>query len=190
MSEQKTLHVDAAYWDRGWRNVPDMTGARRLLDAPDLREIAAALVIELPLRDVLDVGCGTGRAAQVCTSYVGTDIAPSAIEYCERKKIPAMLMTGSHDLPPGQFQTVLCISVFTHMGRDERRAYLAAFARKADELIADIIIGDGTGDVAVWTAVREEFEADLREAGYVHSHPVDFQWDDHVHSYCFAEQVA
>lgn len=180
------MHKDASYWDRGWRNVPDMTGARHLLDAPDLKEVLGSFGIPLPLKNVLDVGCGTGRASQLCDGYLGTDIAQSAIDYCAKKKIPAVLMTGPDDLPSGPFDVILCISVFTHVDRAERRSYLDAFAARVDVLVVDIIKGDGSGNVAAWTAVPEEFEQDMRDCGFEFASPADYRWDDHVHSYYVA----
>lgn len=61
---------------------------------------------------------------------------------------------------------VVCLSVFTHIDRDERRAYLQAFAARAPRLLVDIIPGDGAGGVALWTAQVVEFEADLHDAGF------------------------
>lgn len=154
------------YWNRGVDHVPVMTGAATLLDASDVPEIAAALGIGLPLRQVLDVGCGTGRLAQHCTGYLGVDIAPDAVEYCRRAGLVARTITGPDDLPGAVFGWVACLSVFTHVGRSARAAYLARFARLAPELLVDILPGDGRGTMAAWTAEPRKFEAQLRRAGY------------------------
>lgn len=181
------MHKDMAYWDRGMQHVPSVTGAAHLMAAPDLRAVLDGFNLQTPLRDVLDVGCGTGRAAQLCTRYLGVDIAPSAISYCMYNETPAQLITGASDIPAGPFDMVLCISVFTHMGREERRAYLAAFHTRTRQLIADIIRGDGSGDVECWTALEDEFVEDLAEAGFTVRGIADYQWDMHIHTYAFAE---
>lgn len=184
-------HPAAAYWDRGTRNVPDMTGARHVLDAADLRLVCARLDIALPLRgDVLDVGCGTGRLAQICEPghYYGFDIAPSAVAYCRTFGLFAQVMRGPDDLPDAGFGWTTCVSVFTHMDRAERQAYLAAFARISPELLVDIIPGDGSGDVAYWTADAPTFEADLAAAGYAIVARTDHSWDDAPHRFYHARR--
>jgi SAM-dependent methyltransferase len=184
------LHPDAGYWNRGVANVPDMTGAKHLLDCRDLIAILDAVGVNRPLPRVLDVGCGTGRAFDVSDgNYVGADIAQAMVDYCTARGRAAMVIGGPDDLPPGPFANILCISVFTHMDRKERRAYLAAFATRGAALLADIIKGDGSGSVAAWTARPEEFEQDLRDYGFAFRAPADFKWDSHVHSYYYAERV-
>ncbi len=177
-------HPFAAYWDRGETNVPDMTGAKHLLDARDLRAVFTALGFELPIMGhVVDVGCGTGRLSQlVAGSYLGFDIAPSAIEYCRRRDIDARLIDGpdAYAIP---CDLLTSISVFTHIDRAERQRTLAVFARHAPEIVVDIIPGDGSGGVELWTAVPAEFEADLAEAGYTIQAQCDYQWDWDMHRY-------
>ena len=183
------IDPDVAYWDRGVRNVPDMTGAKQLLDAQDLRHVAEAIGIDLPFRGtVLDVGCGTGRASQLCEAYVGADIAPSSVQYCKRRGLDARVVGESYDIVRmlKAFNTVLCISVFTHISREKRNEYLAVFAdvaatpRKGFRLLVDIIQGDGNGDVSLWTSVDEDFRIDLAANGFVVLGAADFRWTDGV----------
>lgn len=179
-----------AYWDRGVAAVPMMTGAATLMRGEDILEHAERLGLSLPLTNVLDVGCGTGRVAAFCSGYLGVDIAPSAIGWCQAHGVPATLIEGPADLPQTfhdldrcadcqrldflqqmaqarpTFDWVVCLSVFTHIDRDERCAYLTAFAARAPRLLVDIIPGDGSGGVALWTAQVTEFEADLHASGF------------------------
>lgn len=161
-----TLSPEAQYWDRGVDLVPMMTGALAVMDATDVESIAGELGIALPFRNVLDIGCGTGRASKHCDGYMGVDIAPSMVEFCRRRSLKADVITGPADLDRGPFDWVLCLSVFTHISREERQAYLAAFARRAPNLLVDIIPGDGTGSVAMWTAQEEGFIQDAVKAGF------------------------
>jgi len=176
-------HPYAAYWDRGESNVPDMTGARHVMDGRDLEAVCAALEIETPIPDVLDVGCGTGRLARLCDGYYGVDITPSAIAYCATRCIPASLIVDPHDLPSGARQWIACISVFTHISRSERMAYLFRFSQIAPNVLVDIIPGDGSGAVEMWTAEPDAFEEDVRRAGFEVVGHYSHAWDNSLHRY-------
>lgn len=185
------MHPDAAYWDQGEKNVPDMTGAKHLLDARDLRVVFEHFGVPIPIRSVLDVGCGTGRLAALCQDYYGVDISVSARDYCRAHGILADLIGGAHDLAVirDPFDLVTCISVFTHIDRSERQGYLHAFAAiKAPALLVDIIPGDGAGNVALWTARPDDMMADLTDAGFTTLRWVDQAWDKHTHRYFYAEK--
>lgn len=175
-------HLYASYWDRGTANVPDMTGARDLLDARDLVEVCGRLGITLPLVNVLDIGCGTGRLAQIAEGYVGCDIALSAVDYCAEKELDARLIDKPGDIS-GAFGWVTCISVFTHIDRDERIDYLRWFARLAPDALVDIIHGDGGGSVQVWTADDATFRADVLACGFEIVAVTDLTWGDTSHRY-------
>lgn len=183
-------HQFASYWDRGERNVPDMTGARLLLEANDLPILAESLGFTLPLVDVLDVGCGTGRIAKHCVDYHGVDIAQSAVDYCRHRGLRADLIHSVTDLPDDTYGFITAMSVFTHIDRPERQAYLAEFAKRAPFIMVDIIAGDGSGDVAMWTAVPSEMEDDVRSAGFSILAQKELQWANfHKHLFYFAERL-
>ena len=185
-------HPHAEYWDKGAANVPDMTGARHLLDGQDIVATCAALGIALPLGDVLDVGCGTGRLAPFCQGYLGLDIAQSAVDYCRARGRQASVISGPHEVMlAGRRATVCALSLLTHMDRPERQDYLRAFRGVARQLLVDIIPGDGSGNVARWTAVPEEFERDLLEAGFTVLAQVERPWDtgDSLHRFYHAEAI-
>lgn len=184
-------HEFAHYWDRGVANVPDMTGARQLLDAHDIPILAKRLGLALPFGNVLDVGCGTGRLAQhVNGRYIGVDIALAAVEYCEQHGRQAMLISGAQDLGDfGRHDLVVALSVFTHIDEAERAAYLAAFRLITQRILVDIIPGDGTGDVALWSAIPKTFEAQLAKYGWKIRASTEMAWgtDGITHRYYYAE---
>lgn len=185
------MHPNAQYWERGIDHVPDVTGARTLLDGADIKELAQKFGLKLPLKDVLDVGCGTGRAAQHCSGYLGVDISRDSVAYCAREGVKAELIDGATDLPKQAFKLVLCLSVFTHVDRAERQRYLSAFASRSRTLLVDVVIGDGTGEVALWTADETEFARDLEDAGYTVATTAERRdpVGGHLHRYYLAERT-
>jgi SAM-dependent methyltransferase len=177
----------AHYWNHGVANVPDMTGARHVMDASDIPALAADLGLEFPFGDVLDVGCGSGRIAKHCRTYVGVDIARDAVNYCRKQGLQALLINGPESLrDDGLFDLVTCLSVFTHIGEDERVAYLRKFRGLAEWLLVDIIPGDGSGDVPLWTADPGRFEIILRAEGYEVTTERQATAGDYAHRYYFA----
>ncbi len=190
------MHPARSYWDKGVRNVPDMTGAANLMDCADIIKICGRFGIDLPITNVLDVGCGTGRIATHCRGYMGVDIAQSAVDYCTAQGLDARLIDGPHELPNLRFEWVTCLSVFTHVDSDERFDYLEAFAQRARFVIADIIDGKTEGgSTALWRVPSGVFEADLGAAGFAIHGAADFQWPDgrhhvgHLHRYYYVERV-
>lgn len=169
-------HPAAHYWNRGVADVPRMTGAADLLDAPDIPQLAEALGFTLPLSRVLDVGCGTGRVARWCREYHGVDIAIDAVEYCKRLGLRAATINGPRNLAiyrATPIDTIVCLSVFTHIDDIERRAYLREFAQVAERVIVDIIPGTGGGNVELWTADVGAFDADVRAIGWAIRHTAE-----------------
>jgi SAM-dependent methyltransferase len=148
-----------------------MTGAAAVMDCADLLDAFDALGVEVPLDGpVLDVGCGTGRLAQLVHGglYTGVDVSVRAVDYCLDRKLSAWLIDGPEDLVRfgGSYATVACLSVFTHVGRDVRRDYLGAFARVAPRAVVDILPGPEGGGVAAWYADPADFLCDARGAGW------------------------
>lgn len=190
----------AEYWNRGVDAVPWVTGAATVMDCSDLRDALEQLGVTLPLPNVFDVGCGTGRLAELVSRtphghprYIGCDIAADAVAYAHAQRRCAFRIQGPSDLPKTlvpmplayamawvhgaaitantqsaelPLQWVTCLSVATHIGRRARQGYLCAFVSLAPNLVIDIIPGDGTGDVALWTARPDDFERDLASAGW------------------------
>lgn len=178
------MHPAAGYWDKGVRNVPDMTGAAGLLDGADLKCITEDMGIALPLKNVLDVGCGTGRIAFFCDGYLGVDIAQSAIDYCELHDIKARLIDGPMDLPHLRFDWITCFSVFTHIDADERNDYLEAFAKRSKHVLVDIIPGETeSGGVELHRVPSAVFEAELGSLGFAIRGVHEYKWPDGRHHF-------
>lgn len=177
------------YWDRGLALVPYVTGAAGVMDCSDLLDACQRLGLEVPLKGrVLDIGCGTGRWQRYCQAYIGLDISRSAVEYAEKQGISAGLIEGYGPSAIegwlGGAEWITCLSVFTHIDREERQDYLDAFRRVAMQLLVDIIPGQGDGDITLWTAKVSDFEADLVTYGWhVHRHATRHSPDGVAHRY-------
>lgn len=155
----------AAFWDVPAEDVPGKTGAEGLLDLADIKEVLAALSIDLTELSVVDVGCGTGRLEQVCGAYLGYDIAAGMVQYAQSRGIRAELLTDNTEFEPADI--VCCLSVFTHIKRRDRDRYLRMFAATAPAILVDILPA-GKDDFSIPAAFSDpaEFEHDLREQGF------------------------
>lgn len=168
-------NVHATYWDRGVAEVERMTGlghapSASALAGDDIRNVCLALGINLPVTSLLDVGCGTGRLMSLAERWAGLDISSSAVTYCQSRNLPVALIDGPDDLrgiADDAFEWVWACSVFTHIDRDEQRAYLAQFVRLAPHLLVDILPGDSGRSAARWGTDEAVFRADLVSVGYV-----------------------
>jgi SAM-dependent methyltransferase len=189
----------AAHWNCGVENVPLRTGAATVMDCRDLKDACCGLGVALPLAHVVDVGCGTGRWATQCVGgYLGLDIAAHAVAYAHAAGVNVSLMVGPSTvaailLDLAEVHWICCFSVFTHIDRSERMAYLQAFAgRPGVQVLVDVIPGDGRGDIGLWTADWPTFQHDLGEAGFVLRVPAydRISPDGALHRYVWAQQEA
>lgn len=169
------MNPNAAFWDTGVEDVPRITGTIPAVeDCHEVKAICAELGIALPFGRLLDVGCGTGRLTQLAESYTGVDISASAVAYCQQRGLAVQFINGADDLGAFEddaFDWIVAWSVFTHIGRDEQRAYLAQFVRLAPRLLVDILPGDPGRSARRWGCDEVVFARDLVTAGY-HVHPV------------------
>lgn len=154
------------YWNVPIDAIPAQTGAENVMDCSDLADALNGLGLDPPLRDVMDVGCGTGRFSALCDGYRGADISPGAVQYATREGLDVWLISGGKDLEGVTSEWVTCFSVFTHIGRGDRQRYLGAFAQIAPKLIVDILPGVEGGSTPVWYADPDGFEDDVDAAGY------------------------
>lgn len=134
---------------------------------------------------LLDIGCGTGRVAARAADYTGVDISRPMVDFCRAKGLRADAIEGPDDLPAGPFDRVTMLSVMTHMGREDRRAYLRAIrARLTGEAIIDILPGVEMDGIARAQADDPTFRADLAEAGFsiIEWHEIRSR-DNNLHRY-------
>lgn len=153
-----------AYWNVAIEDVPGMTGASEVMDLSDIREVLEHFDLDLSDENVIDVGCGTGRLAQVCGYYWGFDVAPAMVAYTKAQGLDAYPTDALQDDWHGDIVT--CLSVFTHISRLDRQIYLERFKAIAPQLLVDILPGEDEGSIAVWKADPDNFEQDLEAAGY------------------------
>lgn len=146
------------FWNCEVDEVPSKTGAAPVMDCSDIKDVLSAL--DITLTDVLDVGCGTGRLRSLCKCFYGVDVSPAMVHYCLREGIAARLINGPDELT-GKHEWVTCLSVFTHLPRTERNAYLNAFRSIAPNLLVDILPGKEGGGLAAWHCDPDEFADDL-----------------------------
>lgn len=159
-----------AFWEVPADQAPGKTGGS-WDDLSDLEEILSGLNV-LPYGRVLDVGCGTGRLSQLVKHgyYFGVDIAQGMIDFARSKHVNAARIDGPEDIHLGdpllKFSWVMCLSVFTHLPREERRRYLARFREIGLRLVVDVLVGEEGGSIDAWYADGHDFRDDLEEAGW------------------------
>lgn len=162
------------FWSVTVEEVPGKTGAAGVMDCADIREVTGTFQLDLGRMSVLDVGCGTGRVAQMCGSWTGVDVSPAAVAYCRNQGLDAYVieapveLAARFDAPFGAkpFDLVACLSVFTHIHRNDRRSYLSVFRSLADVVLVDVLPGEEGGSIAAWYADVADFEVDLHDARF------------------------
>jgi len=129
------------HWDRAYREAPEIFDAFTRAEDPDGR-ITAALGrhADLEGRDVLEIGCGTGRytaaLAPSAARYLGLERAPRMLAMAraalaDRPHRPQWVCGDARRLPlaDGSVERVLALWVLVNMRDDDRAAALAEAAR-------------------------------------------------------------
>jgi SAM-dependent methyltransferase len=154
------------YWSglAASHGVPAATGLQKGVEyTEDIEKVCATMGFTFEGR-VLDIGCGTGRIAALAPNYHGVDVCPEMVEYARSKGRRANLIEGPESLPGrARFNRVCILSVFTHVSREVRQAYLEAahrLLRPEGELLVDIFIGPEGGGFPFWKADRAAFLSD------------------------------
>jgi len=172
---------DRAYFDRWYRDprnavIHHETLARRV----QLALSAAEYILEVPVKSVLDVGCGEApwrallRLARPRARYVGVDSSEYAVRrYGKRRNIVLGRFgdIGKLELG-GPFDLIVCSDVLHYVPTPEARRGLRAIARMLGGLAfieffskEDDTIGDDDGYIPRPEAVYRNM---FREAGLVH----------------------
>jgi SAM-dependent methyltransferase len=153
------------FWTVPVDDVPAKTGAAGVMDCADIRDVLAHLDLDLSGKNVLDVGCGTGRLAQLCGEYIGFDVSESMVAYAQTHGVDAYVLKDPGNLV-GSYDIATCLSVFTHISGADRYRYLEEFRFLASELLVDILPGKDGGSIAAWYTDPAEFELDLHDTGF------------------------
>jgi len=92
------------------------------------KEDLCKMIMELDLKSVLDIGCGTGIMKEILDTnnypadhvYVGTEITPQFIEACRSKSIPTLSvdLRNMKIFKDEEFDCVLCLDVLNHQVED------------------------------------------------------------------------
>ena len=177
-----------AHWDCPPEQAPAQTGAEAVMDLSDIREILTHFGFWLTGLRVVDVGCGTGRLADLCGDYTGYDIAPGMIAYARQHGRRVALIADLADYP-APADIVCCFSVFTHISRPDRQAYLERFAQLTDRVLIDILPGVEGGIPGEWYADKDAFEDDLIGAGFGTFDTYERRWPSgYLHRYYYARR--
>ena len=152
--DYRRLWSDADLKENYWDIVGPNSKEEFESSADSLFELLKKIGIR-PESKILDVGCGTGRITSKLIGYLsdhgfyfGVDIAPEAIEFCEkhfRRENFKFLQNNFKKIPINnqKFDFVLIHSVFTHMYPDEIQVCLKEcikIVEKTSIILADIFI--------------------------------------------------
>jgi O-antigen/teichoic acid export membrane protein/ubiquinone/menaquinone biosynthesis C-methylase UbiE len=110
------------------------------LEKRAIRKMLAAALVELPVPEVLDVPCGTGRITELILGHgltvTGGDISLPMIDAAQAKLAHygnrvsfRHLDLEERDLPDQSFDLVTCIRMFNHIGAAEQERILRELAR-------------------------------------------------------------
>lgn len=158
-----------------WQNLAGSVGVAKATGlgggveyVADVEAALATLDFTLSGR-VLDIGCGTGRLAELATDYTGVDIAPAMVEYATSKGRNAALITGPESLADyPSFDRICMLSVFTHVPRDVRQAYLRVIADHLTtdgEAMVTVFLGAEGGGIGFTVSDASAFSSDMAAVG-------------------------
>jgi SAM-dependent methyltransferase len=177
LSPEEELERCRDLFDRLVRDSAEASVALYSLGNPDLLERATGEVVALlerlgvlgPERQVLEIGCGTGRFEQALAPRVaaitGIDFAPGMIgaarERCAGLPNVRLIETSGRDLspfPPGSFDTVLAIDAMPYVWRAGAALVASHFAELAR------VLRDGGDCVVLNLSYRGDLEVDREDA--------------------------
>lgn len=159
-------HIQAViYQDKN----PDLANQR---DAAEKAKLLPLLNLK-GTESVLDVGCGTGRWADViaplCNRYLGTDFSQELIDisinrFSNTKKTSFLCISAdniSNDTIHDKFQIILSLGLFIYLNDDELTSAIKGYATVAADS-CKILLREPVGTSARLT-IQEHFSEDMEQ---------------------------
>lgn len=156
---------DKAYYDRFYRDSATRAASRHDADLQAAFIGAYLRHLRIPVRHVLDIGCGLGRLLDALGEAFphATRLGIESSRYlCERYGWQAGALPD--DVPSRSFDLVVCDDVLAYLDADEAAAAIATLARLTRKALFFGVLTEE--DLAICDASRTDTDVHLRPAAW------------------------
>jgi len=130
---EKMLGSTMTYSCGYWKRAHDLDAAQR-----DKMELICQKLMLKPGQRLLDIGCGWGTLAKYAAEHyqvevTGITISQPQKEYADKicKGLPVkILLQDYRDLPPQQFDAIVSVGMFEHVGKKNYRTFIEVAANQ------------------------------------------------------------